>query len=103
VRFVHIKCLPFTFNGIFCRQVIAAQGERQAARALKNAADIISESTSALQLRYLQTLSQISDEKSTTIIFPMPIDFNGLVAARTGAPPPPPPPSDATSPNGDVE
>ena len=56
--------------------------QRQAARALKNAADIISESTSALQLRYLQTLSQISDEKSTTIIFPMPIDFNGLVAAR---------------------
>ena len=75
--------------------MIAAQGEKQAARALKNAADIISESTSALQLRYLQTLSQISDEKSTTIIFPMPIDFNGLVAARCV--PPPPPPSDATS------
>ena len=75
--------------------MIAAQGEKQAARALKNAADIISESTSALQLRYLQTLSQISDEKSTTIIFPMPIDFNGLVAARCV--PPPPPPSDTTS------
>ena len=84
-----------------CFQVIAAQGERQAARALKNAADIISESTSALQLRYLQTLSQISDEKNTTIIFPMPIDFNGLVAARCV--PPPPPPSDATSAYGDTE
>jgi len=85
-------------------QVIAAQGEKQAARALKNAADIISESTSALQLRYLQTLSQISDEKSTTIIFPMPIDFNGLVAARCIPPPPaPPPPSDATSACGDID
>jgi len=91
---------------VWWSQVIAAQGEKQAARALKNAADIISESTSALQLRYLQTLSQISDEKSTTIIFPMPIDFNGLVAARCAPPPPPPPPpSDATSPTGtgDVE
>ena len=84
-------------------QVIAAQGEKQAARALKNAADIISESTSALQLRYLQTLSQISDEKSTTIIFPMPIDFNGLVAARCMPPPPPPPPSDVTSVCGDAD
>jgi len=84
--------------------VIAAQGERQAARALKNAADIISESTSALQLRYLQTLSQISDEKSTTIIFPMPIDFNGLVAARCiPPPPPPPPPSSDTSAYGDTD
>lgn len=60
-----------------CVQVIAAEGERQASSALKQAADIISESTSALQLRYLQTLSQISDEKNTTIIFPMPIDFFG--------------------------
>lgn len=56
-------------------QVIAAEGEKKASRALKDAADIISESSSALQLRYLQTLSQISDEKNSTIIFPMPIDF----------------------------
>lgn len=56
-------------------KVIAAEGEQKAARALKDAADIINESSSALQLRYLQTLSQISDEKNSTIIFPMPIDF----------------------------
>lgn len=55
--------------------MIAAEGEQKASRALKDAADIINESSSALQLRYLQTLSQISDEKNSTIIFPMPIDF----------------------------
>jgi len=58
--------------------VIAAEGEQKAARALKEAADIINESSSALQLRYLQTLSQISAEKNSTIIFPMPIDFLGF-------------------------
>lgn len=56
-------------------KVIAAEGEQKAARALKEASDILSQSSSALQLRYLQTLSQISDEKNSTIIFPMPIDF----------------------------
>jgi len=55
-------------------QVIAAEGEHKASRALKDAADIINESSSALQLRYLQTLTQISAEKNSTIIFPMPID-----------------------------
>jgi len=56
-------------------KVIAAEGEQKAARALKEASDIISESSSALQLRYLQTLNQISAEKNSTIIFPMPIDL----------------------------
>ena len=55
--------------------MIAAEGEHKAARALKEAADIISESPSALQLRYLQTLNTISAEKNSTIIFPLPIDF----------------------------
>lgn len=58
-----------------CLQVIAAEGEQKASRALKDAADIINESSSALQLRYLQTLNQISAEKNSTIIFPMPIDL----------------------------
>ena len=58
-----------------CYQVIAAEGEQRASRALKAAADIIDESKSALQLRYLQTLNQISAEKNSTIIFPMPIDL----------------------------
>ena len=56
-------------------KVIAAEGEQRAARALKEAAEIISESPAALQLRYLQTLSSISSEKNATIIFPLPIDI----------------------------
>ncbi|CAE1251452.1 STOM [Acanthosepion pharaonis] len=56
-------------------KVIAAEGEHQASRALKEAANIINESPSALQLRYLQTLSTISAEKNSTIVFPLPIDM----------------------------
>jgi len=56
-------------------KVIAAEGEQKAARALKEASDIISESPAALQLRYLQTLSNISAEKNSTIIFPLPIEL----------------------------
>ncbi len=56
-------------------KVIAAEGEQRAARALREAATIISESPAALQLRYLQTLSSISSEKNSTIIFPLPIDL----------------------------
>jgi erythrocyte band 7 integral membrane protein len=55
--------------------VIAAEGEQKAARALKEASDIISESPGALQLRYLQTLHAISAEKNSTIIFPLPIEL----------------------------
>merc|ERR1719187_3078661 len=56
-------------------KVIAAEGEQKASRALKEASDVISESPAALQLRYLQTLTQISAEKNSTIIFPLPIDM----------------------------
>ncbi|XP_022252860.1 band 7 protein AGAP004871-like isoform X2 [Limulus polyphemus] len=56
-------------------KVIAAEGEQKASRALKEAADVISQSPAALQLRYLQTLNTISAEKNSTIIFPLPIDF----------------------------
>jgi len=56
-------------------KVIAAEGEMNAARALKEASDVISESPQALQLRYLQTLQTISAEKNSTIIFPLPIDM----------------------------
>ena len=59
----------------FSHQVIAAEGEQNASRALKEAADIISESPSALQLRYLQTLTTISAEKNSTVIFPLPVNF----------------------------
>jgi len=58
-------------------KVIAAEGEQKSAKALKEASIIISESPSALQLRYLQTLQSISAEKNSTIIFPLPIDMIG--------------------------
>merc|ERR1712179_826319 len=56
-------------------KVVAAEGEQKASRALKEAADVINQSPAALQLRYLQTLNQISAEKNSTIIFPIPIDM----------------------------
>jgi len=56
-------------------KVIAAEGEQKASRALKEASLIISESPSALQLRYLQTLTSISAEKNSTIIFPLPMEL----------------------------
>lgn len=56
-------------------KLIAAEGEQKSSRALKEAADVMSLSPAALQLRYLQTLNTISAEKNSTIIFPLPIDF----------------------------
>lgn len=56
-------------------QVIGADGEKLAARSLKEAADIISESKGALQLRYLQTLASIAAEKNSTIVFPLPLEL----------------------------
>ena len=58
-------------------QVVAAQGELNSARALKEAAEVISRSPTALKLRYLQTLNVIAAEKGSTIIFPMPMDIMG--------------------------
>ena len=63
-------------------KVIAAEGEKSAATALKEASDIISDSGCALQLRYLQTLSQIADEKNSTIVFPLPLDLLGMNLRR---------------------
>jgi erythrocyte band 7 integral membrane protein len=56
-------------------KVIAAEGEQRAAKALKGAADVISTSSFAIQLRYLQTLNNIAAEKNSTIIFPIPMDL----------------------------
>ncbi|CAF3024041.1 unnamed protein product [Rotaria socialis] len=63
-------------------KVIAAEGEQKASRQLKEAADVIAESPIALQLRYLQTLTQISAEKNSTIIFPVPIELLNMVKNR---------------------
>ncbi|XP_053138019.1 stomatin-like isoform X1 [Hemicordylus capensis] len=56
-------------------KVIAAEGEMNASRALKEASMVITESPAALQLRYLQTLTTIAAEKNSTIVFPLPIDM----------------------------
>lgn len=55
-------------------KVIAAEGEQKASKALKEAAEVISESPIAIQLRYLQTLTQIASEKNSTIVFPIPLE-----------------------------
>jgi len=95
-------------------KVLLAQGEFLAAQTLADAAQVISTEPAALQLRYLQTLTEIAVEKNSTIIFPLPIDLieplrelltvashriapNGnppatqASAPTTGTPPPPAP------------
>jgi regulator of protease activity HflC (stomatin/prohibitin superfamily) len=56
-------------------KVIHAEGEQQAAEKLLEAANILSGRPEAMQLRYLQTLTAIAGDKSSTIVFPMPIDL----------------------------
>jgi regulator of protease activity HflC (stomatin/prohibitin superfamily) len=56
-------------------KIIHAEGEAQAAVRLAEAAEIIQSQPAALQLRYLQTLSEIATENSSTTIFPIPIDI----------------------------
>lgn len=55
-------------------KVIHAEGELQAAEKLRDAARILAEQSQALQLRYLQTLTDIAGERSNTIVFPLPMD-----------------------------
>jgi regulator of protease activity HflC (stomatin/prohibitin superfamily) len=56
-------------------KVIHAEGEKQAAAQLVEAARVLGADPRAIQLRYLQTLADISSEKSSTIVFPLPIDL----------------------------
>jgi len=56
-------------------KIIHAEGEYQASERLRDAADIMSQNTTTLQLRYLQTLTEIATEKNSTIVFPLPIDL----------------------------
>ena len=56
-------------------KVIHAQGEFEASQRLKEASDVMTQSPYTLQLRYLQTLSEIAVEHNSTILFPMPIDL----------------------------
>jgi erythrocyte band 7 integral membrane protein len=64
-------------------KVIAAEGENKASSALKKAAEVISESPIAIQLRYLQTLTQIASEKNSTIVFPVPLEMLSFLADKS--------------------
>jgi regulator of protease activity HflC (stomatin/prohibitin superfamily) len=71
-------------------KVIHAEGERQAAVTLAEAAETISRNPTTLQLRYLQTLTDIAAEKNSTILFPLPMDIIAPfveAARRAGTPP----------------
>jgi regulator of protease activity HflC (stomatin/prohibitin superfamily) len=56
-------------------KVIHAEGELQASEKLLQAAEVMSRNSQAMQLRYLQTLSQIAGEQNSTIVFPIPLDL----------------------------
>ena len=56
-------------------KIIHAEGEMQASEKLLEAANVLSRNSNSMQLRYLQTLTEIAGEKSSTIVFPIPIDF----------------------------
>lgn len=63
-------------------KVIHADGEFQASKKLLEAAQVLAQEPQALQLRYLQTLSNIAEEKNSTIVFPIPIEL--LTALKKG-------------------
>ncbi len=67
-------------------KVINAEGELQASEKLKEAANKLAEEPLAIQLRYLQTLIDVAGDKSTTVVFPLPLDLIGpLLGLNKGA------------------
>jgi regulator of protease activity HflC (stomatin/prohibitin superfamily) len=86
--------LPDTMKRAMARQaeaerekrakIIHAEGEFQASQQLMNAAGVIGQEPAAIQLRYLQTLTEIAVEKNSTIIFPLPIEFFKAFAGMLG-------------------
>jgi regulator of protease activity HflC (stomatin/prohibitin superfamily) len=78
-------------------KIIHAEGEFQASQQLAEAAEVINQNPVTIQLRYLQTLTEIGAEKNTTVVFPLPIDMvsaflgGGRQQDRPAAPAPPRP------------
>ncbi len=74
-------------------KVIHAEGEKQAAETLMEAAEMLSRQPAAMQLRYLQTLTQVAGDKTSTLVFPVPVDLvtrmfgEGVPAPGRSAPP----------------
>src|SRR5213076_1673080 len=66
-------------------KVIHAEGELQASEKLLQAATMLAQRTEVMQLRYLQTLTQIAGDKASTIVFPMPIDIIGQLLSKKNA------------------
>ncbi|KLV05386.1 hypothetical protein ABT56_11760 [Photobacterium aquae] len=67
-------------------KVIHATGELEASAKLREAAEVLNQSPNAVQLRYMQTLTEISNERTTTIVFPMPIDLVDKMASVMSTP-----------------
>jgi regulator of protease activity HflC (stomatin/prohibitin superfamily) len=93
--------LPQSMQRVMARQaeadrerrakIIHAEGELQAAIQLRQAAEQMSSEPIALQLRYLQTLTEIAVEKNSTIVFPLPLDILEALTQRGGRHTPPKP------------
>jgi regulator of protease activity HflC (stomatin/prohibitin superfamily) len=67
-------------------KVIHAEGELQASEKLLQAAQMLAQKAEAMQLRYLQTLTQIAGDRASTIVFPVPMDILGpLLQPKKGA------------------
>ena len=66
-------------------KVIHAEGELQASEKLMQAAQVLAQQGGAMQLRYLQTLSSIAGDKSSTIVFPLPMEMLGKLVDRLGS------------------
>jgi regulator of protease activity HflC (stomatin/prohibitin superfamily) len=67
-------------------KVIHAEGELQASEKLLQAAQMLAQRSEAMQLRYLQTLTQIANDRVSTIVFPVPVDILGALMDRTKRP-----------------
>jgi regulator of protease activity HflC (stomatin/prohibitin superfamily) len=65
-------------------KVIHADGEKQAAAALLEAAQMLARQPEAMQLRYLQTMTQVAGDRASTIVLPLPMDLLGTLLGRAG-------------------
>jgi regulator of protease activity HflC (stomatin/prohibitin superfamily) len=68
-------------------KVIHAEGEKQAAAALLDAARMLAQQPQAMQLRYLQTMTQVAGDRASTIVFPLPMDLLGALLGKDRTPP----------------
>jgi regulator of protease activity HflC (stomatin/prohibitin superfamily) len=85
--------------------MISADAERRASRLLADAAAILSQNPQAMQIRFLQTISEVAAEQNSTVVMPIPVELLSLFGSRGGdpgngrpvAPPAVPPPSPQSS------